>query len=157
MKMLLPNVASTSTTAHRKCMHDTTLTISLATQWSNRQLGLGARPIGVTHGNLADRQVLFIYQETRIFSPAWVERNDQTGKRISASSDVQKTTCILLIHDYMLTVFISMSMQLFYSKFLALNSVVYREEGKARVKYGKCPLYGKLRKCYSRINLNGIW
>lgn len=49
--------------------YHTTLTISLATEWSNSQLSLRARPVGVTHGNLADWQVFFIYQETRIFSP----------------------------------------------------------------------------------------
>lgn len=54
-----------------------TLTVSLTLQRSNRQLGLRTRSVGVAHGHLADRQVLFVDQEARIFSPA---RGRTTGE-----------------------------------------------------------------------------
>lgn len=70
------------TFAVRAYIQDKTLTVSLATERAHSQFGLRARPVGIAHGNLTDWQVVLVYQEARIFSPAsWIDRKFKTKVR----------------------------------------------------------------------------
>lgn len=76
------------------------LTVPPTSQWSNRQLGLRSASVRIADGNLINRQMVFIHQQTGILPPEGVcaRACTHTEKKEWNSEILLDTAHVLLTH-----------------------------------------------------------